>query len=100
MINKIEDRLKLIELEIDDHSSDLQLDADGYDTDLFLYHLFCYRSSLFGVPTGSLLAAQISVKNLIKMEPLYKGTKSSGKKAKLTAKSCYLGKVSVECILG
>lgn len=69
MINKIEDRLKLIELEIDDQSSDLQLDADGYDTDLFLYHLFCYRSSLFGVPTGSLLAAQTSVKNLIKMGP-------------------------------
>ena len=63
MINKIENRLKLIELEIDDQSSDLQLDADGYDTDLFLYHLFCW------VPTGSLLAAQTSVKNLIKMGP-------------------------------
>ena len=80
MINKIEDRLKLIELEIDDQSSDLQLDADGYDTDLFLYHLFCYRSSLFGVPTGSLLAAQISVKNLIKWSRCIKVQKVVEKK--------------------
>lgn len=49
MINKIEDRLKLIELEIDDQSSDLQLDADGYDTDLFSlsFVLLSDRSILF-----------------------------------------------------
>lgn len=69
MINKIEDRLKLIELEIDDQSSDLQLDADGYDTDLFSlsYVLLSDRSILFRVLTCSLLAAQTSVKNLLKM---------------------------------
>lgn len=66
----------------------------------FLYHLFFYRSIFFGLPTCSLLAAQTSVKNVIKMGPLYKGTKSSGKKGKHTAKSCYLGKVSLECIIG